>query len=91
MGPEGGGISFGMPGMTLALDLPLRDGTLALMDRLHGIAVEHGGRFYLAKDAALNADTLRRADPRVDDFRRWREDRGLRAAFRSVQSDRLDL
>lgn len=91
MGPEGGGISFGMPGMTLALDLPLREGTLALMDRLDRIAVEHGGRFYLAKDARMGAETLRRADPRVDDFRRWREARGLKKAFRSVQSDRLDL
>lgn len=91
LGPQGTGLSFPMPGYTLALDFPLRAGTLALMDRLDRIAVEHGGRFYLAKDARMGAETLRRSDARSLDFLRMREEAGLRSAFRSAQSERLDL
>lgn len=91
LGPQAGGLSFPMPGYTLALDFPLRSGTLALLDRLDRIAIEHGGRFYLAKDARMSAQALRRSDARALDFLRMREESGLRAAFRSAQSERLDL
>lgn len=91
LGPGRGGMSFPMAGYTLALDFPMRAGTLALMDRLDRIAVAQGGRFYLAKDARMTADTLRRSDPRSLDLRRWRGDAGLRPAFASAQSERLDL
>jgi FAD/FMN-containing dehydrogenase len=91
MGPEAGPFSFPMKGWTLALDLAMRDDTLALMDRLDAIAIDHGGRFYLAKDARLRADTLTRADPRAEAFRAMRQEQGLRAAFRSLQSERLEL
>ena len=91
MGPEAGPFSFPMQGWTLALDLAMRDGTLALMDRLDAIAIDHGGRFYLAKDARLRAETLTRSDPRAEAFRAMRQEQGLRAAFRSLQSERLEL
>lgn len=91
MGPEAGPFSFPMPGWTLALDLAMRDGTLALMDWLDAIAIDHGGRFYLAKDARMRADTLSRADPRAEGFRAMRQAQGLPAAFRSLQSERLGL
>jgi decaprenylphospho-beta-D-ribofuranose 2-oxidase len=91
MGPEAGPFSFPMQGWTLALDLAMRDGTLALMDRLDAIAIDHGGRFYLAKDARMRAETLTRSDPRVAAFRAMRQNMGLRAAFRSLQSERLEL
>jgi decaprenylphospho-beta-D-ribofuranose 2-oxidase len=91
MGPEAGPFSFPMTGWTLALDLAMRDGTLALMDRLDAIAIDHGGRFYLAKDARMRAETLTRADPRVAEFRAMRRAQGLPAAFRSLQSERLEL
>lgn len=91
MGPEAGAFSFPMAGWTLALDLALREGTLALMDRLDAIAIDHGGRFYLAKDARMRADTLTRSDPRATAFRAMRQRHGLPAAFRSLQSERLEL
>ncbi len=91
LGPEAGPFSFPMAGWTLALDLAMRDGTPALMDRLDAIAIDHGGRFYLAKDARLRAGTLTRSDPRAEAFRAMRQDQGLRAAFRSLQSERLEL
>ena len=75
----------------MALDLAMRQGTLALMDRLDAIAIDHGGRFYLAKDARMHADTLTRSDPRATAFRAMRQRHGLSAAFRSLQSERLEL
>jgi hypothetical protein len=80
-----------MQGWTLALDLAMRDGTLALMDRLDAIAIDHGGRFYLAKDARMRAGTLTRSDPRAEAFRAMRQEQGLSATFRSLQSERLEL
>jgi decaprenylphospho-beta-D-ribofuranose 2-oxidase len=44
-------LSFPRPGITLAIDLPIRDGTEALVDALNALLVELGGRIYLAKDA----------------------------------------
>ena len=57
-GPAGEGLmSFPTEGYTLALDLPLRRGTLALVDALDGITHAHGGRVYLAKDACKGRDS----------------------------------
>lgn len=92
MGPEGlGRIGFPMEGYTLALDFPMSAGTLGLLRRLDEIVLAHGGRFYLAKDSRIAADTLRRADPRAADFRTLREEAGLSGRFASAQSERLIL
>lgn len=91
MGPEAGPFSFPMAGWTLAIDLSMRPETPGLMNRLHAIAIDHGGRFYLAKDALLTAEALTRSDPRADAFRAMRREQGLGASFRSLQSERLEL
>ena len=91
MGPQEGRISFPAEGYTLALDFPARRATLALLDRLDAITLDHGGRFYLAKDARMTARTLHRADPRMADLARFRRERGLNAAFASDLSERLAL
>ena len=90
MGPGRGGISFPMDGHTLTLDFPVRPDTLALMERLDAIALGHGGRFYLAKDARMSAATLARSDPRMEDFRDFRAT-AAPGRFGSAQSQRLDL
>ncbi|ETX10988.1 oxidoreductase [Roseivivax halodurans JCM 10272] len=84
-------FSFPMEGYTLALDFPATAKTLALLDRLDAIAVDHGARFYLAKDARLAATTLHRSDPRADILRDMRREAGLDQAFASAQSERLLL
>lgn len=90
-GAEAGpGLSFPAPGWTLALDLPARRRALALADRLEAIAVEHGGRFYLAKDARLPRARFEAAEPRAGAFRAFRAARGL-GRFASAQSERLGL
>lgn len=90
-GPQEGAFSFPMPGYTLALDFPVSARVLALMDRLDAITLDHGGRFYLAKDARLDPQTLQAADPRSKDFSALRQSQGMAARFRSAQSERLGL
>lgn len=90
-GPQDSAFSFPMEGYTLALDFPMKPHTLDLLDQLDAIALAHGGRFYLAKDGRMRADTLREADPRVADFEAMRDARGLKDHFASAQSERLSL
>lgn len=90
-GQQEGAFSFPMEGYTLALDFPATEACLDLMRRLTPIVAEHGGRFYLAKDALLTAQDLRRCDPRAEAFAEMRREDGSAAAFASVQSQRLQL
>ena len=79
-----------MEGYTLALDFPVSQQTLALMDRIDRIVIDHAGRFYLAKDSRMTAQTLRASDARVPEFVARRQSFGA-AAFQSSQSERLAL
>jgi FAD/FMN-containing dehydrogenase len=91
MGPQQRRFSFPMEGYTLALDFPVSPRTLRLMERLDDITLAHGGRFYLAKDSRMSADTLRRSDPRTEDFLKMRQSKARQTAFASAQSERLAL
>ncbi|MEM8580621.1 MAG: FAD-binding oxidoreductase [Pseudomonadota bacterium] len=84
-------FSFPMLGYTLALDFPVTRTNLELMERLDAITVANGGRFYLAKDARMRAETLTASDPRTEDFRIMRSETDSKTHFRSVQSERLVL
>lgn len=90
MGAAEGPFSFPMDGYTLALDFPFSEKSAALMERLDAITLDHGGRFYLAKDARMTAATLRRSDTRAEVFAAMRREAGL-GLFRSSQSERLCL
>ena len=91
MGAQDSRFSFPMEGYTLALDFPIRDGTARLFTELERIVVDHGGRFYLAKDAFLTPETLRAADPRTSDFIAMRGASGANGRFASALSERLVL
>lgn len=91
MGPGQGSVSFPMEGYTLALDFPVNRRTVDLMDRLDQITLDHGGRFYLAKDSRMTAQTLRQSDPRFSQFSDVRQASGLATSFRSTQSERLEI
>ena len=80
-----------MLGYTLALDFPVTRTNLELIERLDAITVANGGRFYLAKDARMRAETLTASDPRTEDFRIMRSETDSNTHFRSVQSERLVL
>lgn len=73
-GSQGEGmLSFPMPGLTLALDLPMRAGIEAVLDRMDDIVADAGGRVYLAKDARLSIAAFERMYPRLSEFRQVRE------------------
>ena len=91
LGPQDSRLSFPMEGYTLALDFPVSEAALALLDRLDTITLAHGGRYYLAKDSRVPAEVLRKADPRLAEFGMTRRAEGLNRAFASVQSERLGL
>jgi len=79
-GKQGKGmLSFPMPGVSVALDLPLRpDRTQALVDALNEIVIRAGGRIYLTKDALSRPEHFRAMEPRLDGWnavrRKWDPD-----------------
>ena len=85
-----GYLSFPMEGYTLALDFPVSLKNSALLDRLDRIVLDHGGRFYLAKDSRMTADTLHASDDRMARLQAMRAASGA-SLFRSSQSQRLVL
>lgn len=83
-------MSFPMEGYTLALDIPLRDRTLEVLQRLDQIVADAGGRIYLAKDARMSTTTMERGYPNLDRFRKAVDQYG-QGQFTSALSERLNL
>jgi FAD/FMN-containing dehydrogenase len=64
-----GMLSFPRPGITLALDFPVRrEVSFALLDRLASITVEHGGCMYPAKDARMSPRQFQTSYPQWQQF-----------------------
>jgi FAD/FMN-containing dehydrogenase len=76
-GAEGKGMmSFPRPGISVALDLPMKGArTQALVDELNEVVIAAGGRIYLAKDALTRPEHLRAMEPRLASWnavrKRW--------------------
>jgi FAD/FMN-containing dehydrogenase len=89
-GAEGIGLlSFPRPGISIALDIAVRDDTQSLVDALNEQVIKEGGRIYLAKDAFTRAEHFRAMEPRLDEWqaiRRWWDPTGR---LRSAQSVRI--
>ncbi|RRA48450.1 FAD-binding oxidoreductase [Acidipila sp. EB88] len=67
--PSPGVMSFPRPGLTLALDFPVRaEVSFDLLDRLAAITFEHGGRMYPAKDARMSGEHFRAFFPQWEQF-----------------------
>ena len=67
-----GMMSFPRPGITLALDFPVRgELSFSLCERLAAITAEHGGRMYPAKDARMSAAHFQQFYPQWQDFARY--------------------
>jgi FAD/FMN-containing dehydrogenase len=89
-GPEGDGmLSFPKTGISIALDLPMRAHTQALIDRMNEQVIAEGGRIYLAKDALTRAEHFRAMEPRVERFLEVRRTWDPAGRIRSAQSVRL--
>jgi FAD/FMN-containing dehydrogenase len=89
-GAEGEGmLSFPKPGMSLALDIPIRDNTQQVIDGLNECVIACGGRIYLTKDGFTRPEHFQVMDPRVPAFlavrRQWDPEHNICSA----QSERL--
>ena len=77
--------TFPRPGISIALDVPIRDRTPEIVTALNRRLIELGGRVYLTKDAFTTADELRAMEPRLGRFqevrRRWDPEGRLRSAL----------
>jgi FAD/FMN-containing dehydrogenase len=93
-GAEGRGLlSFPLPGISLALDFPMRGArTQALVDELNEIVIEAGGRIYLTKDALTRPEHFRAMEPRLERFqavrRKWDPEGRIRSALAARLLDR---
>ncbi|NNE06939.1 MAG: FAD-binding oxidoreductase [Gemmatimonadetes bacterium] len=89
-GAEGDGLlSFPMPGISIALDIAVRDNTRELVDRLNELVIDEGGRVYLCKDAFMRAEHFIAMESRLDEWKEVREKWNPGARIRSAQSVRL--
>jgi FAD/FMN-containing dehydrogenase len=82
-------LSFPKPGISVALDIPIRSNTQNMVDRLNEFVIAAGGRIYLCKDTFTRPEHFRAMEPRLDAFlavrRRWDPE----GKIRSAQSVRL--
>ena len=91
-GRSHGMIAFTGPGWTAAIDVALpAPGLGPVLDEIDGLVADAGGSVYLAKDARLRPDTLRRMLPRLDEWRRVRDALDPDGVLRSDLARRLRL
>ena len=82
-------LSFPGKGITLALDIPVRGDTQALIDELNEALLREGGRIYLAKDSFTRPEHFQKMEPRLAEFERVRDQWDPERRIRSAQSVRL--
>jgi decaprenylphospho-beta-D-ribofuranose 2-oxidase len=89
-GAEGRGLlSFPMPGISIALDIPIRDNTQSLVDSLNELVIAEGGRVYLAKDRFTRKEHFRAMEPRLEEWTKIRRRWDPAGRIRSAQSVRI--
>lgn len=85
-------LSFPTPGWTLTLDCPVRSPGLAeVLCAADRIALEHGGRHYLAKDSHITPSAVRAGYPRLEEWRAIRAEMDPARVWQSDLSRRLGL
>ena len=84
-------LSFPMEGYTLSLDFKVESGVFDLFEELDKIVIDHGGRFYLAKDARITKNKFESGYRDIKKFRGLREDQKMNKKFNSLQSKRVGI
>ena len=89
-GPQGKGmLSFPMKGISVALDIAVRDDTQILVDALNEQVLKEGGRIYLSKDRFTRREHFLAMEPRLAEFQAVRAKWDPEGRIRSAQSVRL--
>ena len=89
-GPQGAGLlSFPKRGISIALDIAVRDNTQQLVDALNEQIIAEGGRVYLAKDSFTRPEHFRQMEPRLQQWLQVRQRWDPQGRLRSAQSVRL--
>ncbi len=90
--PSPGMMSFPRPGITLALDFPIKpDKSFPLFERLADMTREFGGRLYPAKDAAMTAAQFQAFYPQWQQFARFRDPAITSSFWERVTGDATTL
>jgi FAD/FMN-containing dehydrogenase len=90
--PSPGLMSFPKPGITLALDFPIKpDKTFPLVHRLADMTREFGGRLYPAKDAAMTAEQFQIFYPQWQQLARHRDPLLTSSFWERVTGDRPSI
>jgi FAD/FMN-containing dehydrogenase len=90
--PSPGLLSFPQPGITLALDFPIKAGTtFPLVERLADMTLEYGGRLYPAKDSAMTAKQFQTSYPQWEQLARFRDPLITSSFWERVTGDRPAL
>jgi decaprenylphospho-beta-D-ribofuranose 2-oxidase len=85
-----GMISFLKPGITIALDIPMRENhTQSVIDRLNEFVITKGGCVYLAKDALTKAEHFQSMEPRLNEWKQLRKKWDPQQRLKSALSLRL--
>jgi decaprenylphospho-beta-D-ribofuranose 2-oxidase len=92
LGPAGEGpLSFPRAGYTLAIDFPIRAGTVALLRRLDAMVLDAGGRIYLGKDSYVEAPMFATMYPELERWLAVKEQYDPRGVFTSDLGRRVGL
>jgi FAD/FMN-containing dehydrogenase len=90
--PSPGLMSFPQPGITLALDFPIKpEVSFPLFERLADMTREFGGRLYPAKDAAMTAAQFQAFYPQWEQLARLRDPQITSSFWERVTGDRSTL
>jgi len=84
-------LSFPMPGWTITVDFPIKDGLHRFCEELDELVLSAGGRLYFAKDSRTTPEMIQQMYPRLDEWRKIRDSVDPQGIFHSDLSRRLAL
>lgn len=84
-------LSFPMPGWTITVDFPIKNGLDRLCAELDERVTGMGGRLYLAKDSRMSPEGFAAMYPRLNEWRKVRDSVDPAGVFRSDLARRLAI